>query len=1632
MPSLDEQLNRLLGLETHYADQAGHPQSAPPETVHALWDALGAPGLDGDAGRRLAALQREEADSILDPVIVLRADRPLTIAVRAPEGARKLRWEIVEETGARHHGDVVLNETERGRTQAIRLRGKPGLGYHRLVVRLAGRAEREASSTLIVVPARAYMPPALLSGRGGWGLAVQLYGLRSERNWGIGDFGDLRDLVELAAPAGAAAIGLNPLHALFPDEPGKSSPYSPSSRLFLNTLYLDPEAIDDFASCASARQMLAGPDARRSIAALRGEPLVDYAGVSHLKQSVFELLYESFRARHLPRPDDPRTKAFRRFQQQRGAPLRRFATFQTIREYLSAGSSEFRSWRRWPAELRDPHAKAVDSFAAANVASVEFHEYLQWQCDIQLGRAAAATRRALMGVGLYQDLAVGFDPDGADAWAGQDTLVDGWSIGAPPDDYNMNGQNWGLLPPNPRRLRHQAYQPIVDMLRANMRHAGALRIDHVLGLKRLFWVPNGARPAAGAYVHYPLDDLLGLVALESVRSRCLIVGEDLGTVPPGFREQLNARGIFSYEVLYFARDRKGGYLAPRRWTRDALAAVSTHDLPTLAGFWTGHDIGVKDKLSLYPDKAHVTAAREERKRSRAQMSAAFAAARLRVKGNAVPVDQAHRFLARTRSRLVMAQIEDLIGAVDAANLPGTVNEHPNWRRRLPRSLRDIFADTAVQKHLAVFREERPRAEARAGDRSGMPRATYRLQLNKHFAFADAEAVLPYLHDLGISHLYLSPIFQAQPGSTHGYDTVSYERISPELGGDAGFARLCAGMRRYGLRAIVDFVPNHMGIAGLDNAWWVDVLEWGAASPHAAVFDIDWAPATAPDLKGKVLVPVLGDSLDDVLTRGELRVEYDKPHGCFAFAYFDHRFPIRPSDYAEILQAAPAHNDAIAELAASARKASPGPASTRLKATLARVAAGPVLPAAAAALSRDRAKLRHLLDRQAYRLAPWREASARINYRRFFDINQLAGIRAERPEVFQACHRRIGELIADGSIHGLRIDHVDGLADPADYCRRLRKLVDRRRPDRQVPFVILVEKILAEGEPLRADWGVDGTTGYEAVNLINKVFVERNGADPLATVYAEFTGSAMDFDKLLHAAKCTVIDSLFGGELNGLALQLAGVAEGASLAYDTAMLRPILREVAAAFPVYRTYVNPRGGTADDRRIIATAVAEARRRSPAPPSVFAFVRRALSGEAIAGTRKSHRRDVLRFAMRFQQFTAPVMAKSLEDTVFYRYARLLSLNEVGGDPRSFGMKIPEFHKQVATRRRLWPHAMLATATHDTKRGEDVRTRLDVLSEIPDLWARHVARWTTVNAAAQGEAAPSKNDEYLIYQTLLGAWPQDLNPGPNADPDRIAAFARRLKAYLLKAVREAKQHSSWLEPNTKYEDACGKFIDRLLDPKRPFLADFATVQSLVARLGALSSLSQTVLKLTLPGVPDTYQGSELWDLSLVDPDNRHAVDFSPRREALDAVSANDDRHALADLRAGWHDGRIKLHLINTILAVRRRLPGLFADGSYEPLASTGPRADNVVAFARRTRSEIMIVAVGRFFSRLAARPDELAPPIEAWADTSLRLPRLPVPRFTDVLSTRTLAAAPGRGLAAADLFQELPAAVLIAEVKA
>jgi (1->4)-alpha-D-glucan 1-alpha-D-glucosylmutase len=797
----------------------------------------------------------------------------------------------------------------------------------------------------------------------------------------------------------------------------------------------------------------------------------------------------------------------------------------------------------------------------------------------------------------------------------------------------------------------------------------------------------------------------------------------------------------------------------------------------------------------------------------------------------------------------------------------------------------------------------------------IPVSTYRVQFNAGFRFTDALEIIDYLCQLGITDLYASPIFKARAGSTHGYDVTDPTQINPEIGTPEEFDQLCRALQDRGMGLLLDTVPNHMA-ASLENPWWFDVLEKGEESPYAGFFDVNWESK-------KVLLPILGRPYGEALDNQELQLQI--VNGRPMLQYYEQKLPI----------AAGAEN-----------------------------------------LSFD--AVDRVLSRQHYRLAYWRKAADSINYRRFFDINDLVGLQTERDEVFQATHRYVFELVQQNKVTGLRIDHIDGLRDPKQYLDRL--------PDTYV----LAEKILAGTEQIPCDWRVHGTTGYDFTNYVNGVFIDREGFNKLQKTYKTVTGSKNTLADVFRARKRQVMRELFAGEVQALVHRLVELAQADRHARDLQIetLREAFVSVIAHLPIYRTYIRDEQISGTDRAYIEDAI-----RGAGSGPEFDFLRRVLLIEP-AWYLQRCKPDYLDFVMRWQQFTGPVMAKGLEDTTFYVYNPLVSVNDVGGDCSApdvyFGVE--QFHRRNAARRSLTPHTMNTTSTHDTKRSEDVRARINVLSELPDEWAAALGRWMRMNPS---ETAPDASEQVLIYQTMLGAWPIEVD---------------RLKQYVTKALREAKTNTSWIDIDEDYERSVFAFVEQLYDSNQ-FIEDFGRFQEKVSHFGALSSLSQVVLKITSPGVPDIYRGTEIWDLSVADPDNRRPVDFASRKEMFEKLQHGVQ---LNDLVENWSDGRLKMYVTWKLLKFRRDLSDLFQQGEYIPLHAGGARADHIVAFARRLHDKWCIVAVPRLYASLGEA---------GWGDTQIETPQDGPATWQHVLTGDAVRSP----LRAAELFRHLPVATLL-----
>lgn len=990
------------------------------------------------------------------------------------------------------------------------------------------------------------------------------------------------------------------------------------------------------------------------------------------------------------------------------------------------------------------------------------------------------------------------------------------------------------------------------------------------------------------------------------------------------------------------------------------------------------------------------------------------------------------------------------------------------------------------------------------DGARIPVATYRLQFNVDFRFTDARGIVPYLQELGISDLYASPYLKARKGSRHGYDIVNPNALNPEVGTEEEYDGLVKELDSHSMGQVLDIVPNHMCIESSDNGWWMDVLENGPSSVHAEFFDIDWEPVKR-ELKDKVLSPILGDQYGAVLENGELTIAF--ADGAFFLRYYDHTLPIRLKTYGTILtyrlgeleQALSPEGIHYQELLSidTALKNLPPHTERDPERIVERYREKEIIKRRLFALYNESPEIREFIDRnvatfngekgepasfdllddllrqQAYRLSHWRVATEEINYRRFFDINDLAAIRMENPTVFAETHRLIFRLVREGKVTGLRVDHMDGLYNPSDYLGRLQRVcflqrelgllehtagrklpedeereleteLHRRYDDlltskpRFRPFYVIGEKILMKGEKLPEEWPVFGTTGYEFANQVTGLFVDAGNGKESDAVYTKFIKEKMNFPEIVYEKKKLIMQVAMSGEVNALGYRLNIMSEVNRHTRDFTLniLIKAMVEVIAFFPIYRTYTCVREVADRDRQYVEYAVARAKRKNPAiNVSVFDFIRDVLLLGFYPNMGDKEKGEWLDFVMRFQQITGPVMAKGVEDSAYYVYNRLVSLNEVGGNPERFGIGLETFHGQNAERGKSRPFALLATSTHDTKRSEDVRARINVLSEIPDKWRAALTRWSRFNSKKrvqmEGQPAPDRNEEYLLYQTLVGAWPVE----PVTEED-FAAFRRRIGEYMLKAVREAKLNSSWISPNTSYEEALTGFVDAILSevPHNQFLADMREFQRLTSHCGMLNALSQTLLKLTSPGIPDLYQGSELWDLSLVDPDNRRPVDFEVRKRALAELKGGEAAAgplALARmLSAEMRDGRIKLYLICRALKLRNEQRQLFENGQYLPLDVDGEHADNVCAFARIGNEGSALVVAPRFFTRLVRHPGDLPLGRGVWQSTMIVLPgEREGERYRNVFTGEILEPEwrKGRGgLYLADLLSSFPVALL------
>ncbi|UCG14480.1 MAG: malto-oligosyltrehalose synthase [Deltaproteobacteria bacterium] len=931
----------------------------------------------------------------------------------------------------------------------------------------------------------------------------------------------------------------------------------------------------------------------------------------------------------------------------------------------------------------------------------------------------------------------------------------------------------------------------------------------------------------------------------------------------------------------------------------------------------------------------------------------------------------------------------------------------------------------------------------------IPRATYRIQFNPSFGFQAAKGIVSYLAELGISDLYASPIFKARKGSPHGYDVVDQNQINPDLGTGADFEELAMEMAKHELGWLQDIIPNHMAYSH-ENTMLMDIFENGQASEYYTFFDMEWEHPYE-SIRGRLLTPFLGTFYGEALEKGEIQLIYDE--GGLRITYYEMSFPLKIESYLNFF------THQLARL--KRRLGGDHPDFTKYLGIIYILKNLPSMEEQQERydqivfakrmlwelysenlrikgfIDENIAKfngeqgsplsynlLDNLLSEQHFRLSFWKVAAEEINYRRFFNINELISLKIEDDTVFNHTHSLIFKLLKEGRVSGLRIDHIDGLYDPTRYLEVLRKEVGQT--------YVVAEKILEMGEQLPRVWPIQGTTGYDFLNYVNGIFCKKDNERKFTRIYSRFTNLKMSLEELVYEKKRLILEKHMAGDVVNIANLLKSASSRDRHGGDITLygLKMAMSEAMARFPIYRTYISEEVFRDEDRLHISAAVDKALQSNPGLMHELQFIKRFLLLDLGDYLSEEEKKQCIHFVMRFQQFTGPLMAKGFEDTTLYIYNRLLSLNEVGGFPQTFGIFLEEFHDFNKNRNHFWPHSLNATATHDTKRGEDVRARLNVLSELPEQWETHIRKWSKINRkkkrTVDGLRAPDKNDEYLIYQTLVSAF-------PFGDED-YPAFVERIKSYLIKAVREAKVHTAWLKPDHAYEEACVSFVDRLLEssPKNQFLEEFLPFQKKVAGYGIFNSLSQTLLKVTAPGVPDFYQGAELWDLNLVDPDNRRPVDFEKRRVLLRDINdgiQGDILNFIAELFRTKEDGRIKLFLIYMALKARHQHLQVFQEGSYIPLEVAGKFRDHIVAFARNHRKSWAVTVAPRFLVALVGN-GEYPLGAEVWHDTHVLLPEGSPTEWHNMLTGEVIGES--NAVRIADVLHRFPVALLVAEESA
>jgi (1->4)-alpha-D-glucan 1-alpha-D-glucosylmutase len=1524
---LIKKLASLYGIIPEYIDMAGKLNKI---TYNECVEFLKIIGFQSDQIDNLEEsiyqIEFEKWNQWIPPVLVIKQPELPVIQLRLSkkELGKPFEWVLIEENGNVHRDWFTTQNLSMSIYRVFKKRGtfyqfalplpvNPGMGYHTL--KIINEAGKEVSMKLIVTPEKCYIPPAMKDISRINGPRLDLY---NKDNFLNADYRYIRSIINNISIERATTVAIGAINTNSLNHDEKFVSYLPSNRFMFNVVFLNLEDIMDYLEDRSIQlSLLLNEFYEKGRQFSKGED-VEFSELYKLKLKILKKLYYSFREYHI-NVNSPRSKEFQFYLSQKGDILRNLSLFEALQEYFYNEFEEYKTWHEWPEAYQNPDSEVVKSFLHNNIELVQFYEFLQWQADIQLGEAGKASYRNGLNIGLFSTLPFNVDPEGSATWLNQDYFAFGarYMIEKPEE----NDTPVYSVPMLPHKLIENAYEYFINYIRPNMNHVGAIEIDNIIGLEYLHWFTSEDFTDKGFFVKYPLEDLLGIIALESHRQRCMIISDDYTRLSPRIKQIIMRYGIVTRSVV---------------------------------------------------------------------------------------------------------ELKDVVNEEEARNLFGKVRP-------------DIDIDRGVVDPAVCYLEDTFKTR--------IPLATYRFQFNQDFTFRDAMHLVPYLKKLGVTHCYASPLLCSRENSTHGYDIINHNAFNPSLGSIDDFYQFVDELHRHDMGLIVDIVPNHMGV-NKENAWWMDVLENGPSSEYATYFDIDWNPLKA-ELFGKVLIPVLGDHYGNILASGQLKFKFSQETGKITLYYYEHEFPINPSSYPVILDY---RSEVLATRIGSSStdyleyqsiitefKNLPRQTETDPERIKERIREKDIAFKRLASLCQhnyrvgefiienlydfqakpndpvSHRRLHNLLEEQAYRLAYWRVSSDEINYRRFFDINELAGLAVNNPAVFTGTHKFILDLVKQGKIDGLRIDHPDGLYDPAQYFYRLqdeaaRKLRVPFDPEAgallgkdTLPIYVVVEKILAPFERLPEIWAVHGSVGYEFLNSVCNLFVDKDNEKKFTRIYHRFIGAPVNFQELVVACKKLIMNRSLTGELNVLSNYINKISESYFKTRDYTLnsLRDALIEVIAHFPVYRTYITSQYKSNKDVDYIKWAVGAAEKQSlTTDPSIFDFIEKVLLVEFEEDTESEEYQQILRFAMKFQQYTGPLMAKGLEDTSFYRYNRLIALNEVGGEPIHFGLYPNDFHTHNKSRQDYTPFNMLSTSTHDTKRSEDVRARLCVLSEIPDIWQKKVNRWSHLNkmkkTTVEEQVYPDKNDEYLFYQTLVGIWPSH-----TVDETELKTLIERLEGYMIKATREAKNHTSWVNVNSQYEEALCSFIRRVLTApeKHPFWKDFLPFQQEIALRGYLNSVSQALVKFTVPGVPDIYQGNEIIDLSLVDPDNRRPVDYQYRREALDNLwplieyrSENQEHQPeiFSEMLLPMHNDNFKLFVTTVCLNFRREHSSLFNYGVYYSLNVIGELAENLVSYCRKLDNEAIMVVIPRLMYRFVSSETPWPIGEDIWGETAIEIPEV------------------------------------------